>query len=356
MEQVEQVEKANQQNHFLIAPRLNCGQFAQLAQFSCSCFFARCPSLSFNLLTLLGPTASGKTRLGVLLARHFGGEIISADSRQVYRGLNIGAGKDLAEYSAGGPPVPYHLIDIMDLTQEFSVFHFREACLRVMTDCWGRNVLPVLVGGTGLYLEAVLGNYRLVPAPADPDLRHELEGLDNEALVQRLTALRGRLHNTTDLAGRDRLIRAIEIAEHERRAPAVNPGPELRPIILGVSWERDALKARIRQRLLERLDGGLMEEVAGLHEQGMSWERLRQLGLEYRYVAAFLQGQIPSRDKMAEELYRAICGFAKRQQTWFRRMERKGIAIQWVPGDNLEQALEMAKALIKKGYNIVPSP
>jgi tRNA dimethylallyltransferase len=303
--------------------------------------------LPFNLLTLLGPTASGKTHLGVLLARHFGGEILSADSRQVYRGLNIGTGKDLAEYSAGGPRVPYHLIDIVDLTEEFSVFHFREACLRVMAGCWARNVLPVLVGGTGLYLEAVLNNYSLVPVPPDPDLRRELEELDHEALTQRLMAARGRLHNTTDLAGRDRLIRAIEIAEHERGAPAEGPGPEFRPVILGVLLERDVLKARIRKRLLERLEGGLIEEVADLHEQGVSWDRLRQLGLEYRYVAGFLQGQIPNRDKMAEELYRAICGFAKRQQTWFRRMERRGIAIKWIPEGNPDQAIRVVETLLK---------
>ncbi len=283
-----------------------------------------------NALVVLGPTASGKTHLGVQLARSLGGEIVSADSRQVYRGLNLSAGKDLGEYVVDGTAIPYHLIDIVDLDVEFSVFDYQHRFYSVFEDLERRQVLPVIVGGTGLYLEAVLMNYRMTPVPENPALRAELETMSEAELARRLVAAKPRLHNTTDLENRERIVRAIEIAEYScDHAP--EPAPEVRALLLGMLWERDALRARIRARLQERIKTGMIDEIKCLHEQGVSWERLDRLGLEFRFIAAYLEGTIKTRSEMFEKLYIAICQFAKRQMTWFRRMERQGISIHWMP-------------------------
>ena len=238
-----------------------------------------------NLLVVLGPTASGKTRLGVELARELGGEIVSADSRQVYRGLDIGAGKDLDEYSSGGSPVAYHLIDIVDLDSEFSVFEYQQRFFSVFEDLLARGATPIVVGGSGLYLEAVLNGYRMIDVPADPVLRADLAPLSQEALVDRLQALR-RVHNTTDLEDRDRLVRAIEIAQYSAQHEP-EPGPEIRPVVLGVRWDRQVLRRRIRERLGARLEEGLIDEVQNLHDGGVPWEKLSFLGLEYRSSRIF---------------------------------------------------------------------
>lgn len=294
-----------------------------------------------NALVVLGPTASGKTHLGVGLAKELGGEVVSADSRQVYRGLDIGTGKDLEEYDVDGVRIPCHLIDIVDPGEEFNVFEYQRRFYAVFEKLDARNVLPVVVGGSGLYIEAVLKGYRMVEAPEDPELRAELEALPEDALVERLALLKDRLHNTTDLATRDRMIRAIEIAVYSRDHEPV-PAPEIRPLILGTSWRRDHLRARIRQRLKERLDSGLIEEVERVHASGTPWARLEQLGLEYRFVAEFLQGKIQNKNDLFQKLSAAICRFAKRQDTWFRRMERNGTVIHWVP----EARLELARGII----------
>ena len=281
-----------------------------------------------NLLVILGPTASGKTRLGVGAARALGGEIISADSRQVYRGMDLGSGKDLAEYGE----VPYHLIDIVDPGDEFSVFEFQRRFFDAFTEIRKRGRLPLLVGGTGLYLDAVLKGYRLVEVPENPELRRELAGLDQDELAARLCGLRPGLHNTTDLTDRERLVRAIEIAEGEAAAGAdLPPLPSLRPLVFGIRWERQTLRRRITARLKERLDQGLIEEVASLHNKGVPWETLEFYGLEYRFVAQHLQGKL-NRNDMFQKLNSAIHDFAKRQETWFRRMERQGTEIRWVDG------------------------
>ena len=289
-----------------------------------------------NLLVVLGPTASGKTRLGVELARELGGEIVSADSRQVYRGLDIGAGKDLDEYSAGGSPVAFHLIDIVDLDVEFSVFAYQQEFFSVFDDLRARGVVPIVVGGSGLYLEAVLSGYRMVDVPADPILRADLELLSHEDLVHRLQALRP-VHNTTDLEDRDRLVRAIEIAQYSAQHEP-EPGPDIRPVVLGVRWGRQVLRERIRERLGARLEVGLIDEVQHLHDEGVSWEKLIFLGLEYRFVSDFLRGRIKNENDLRQKLAAAICGFAKRQETWFRRMERRGTEIHWLDGGDLDRA------------------
>ncbi|MDY0268539.1 tRNA (adenosine(37)-N6)-dimethylallyltransferase MiaA [Trichloromonas sp.] len=281
-----------------------------------------------NLLVILGPTASGKTRLGVGAARALNGEILSADSRQVYRGMDIGTGKDLAEYGE----IPYHLIDIVDPGAEFNVFEFQRRFFAVFPEIHGWNRLPVLVGGTGLYLDAVLRGYRLVPVPENPELRRQLASLTLDQLAVRLAALRPRLHNTTDTLDRERLLRAIEIAEGEERASAEFPPlPELRPLVCGMRWERKALHRRIDARLKERLAQGMIEEIESLHRSGVPFETLEFYGLEYRFVAQYLQGQL-NRNDLSQKLASAIHQFAKRQETWFRRMERQGTTIHWLDG------------------------
>jgi tRNA dimethylallyltransferase len=225
-----------------------------------------------NLLMVLGPTASGKTRLGVELARELGGEIVSADSRQVYRGLDIGAGKDLEEYSVGGPPVPYHLIDIVDLDAEFSVFDFQKRFFEVFEGLEARGTLPIVVGGSGLYLESILSETRMVEVPEDAGLRAELERETAESLIERLCGLRT-VHNRTDLEDRERLIRAIEIAEYSAKHEP-EASPEISALVLGIRWDRRVLRDRVGKRLAERIRGGLIDEVQRLHDAGVSWEKL----------------------------------------------------------------------------------
>lgn len=293
--------------------------------------------MHFDTIVLLGPTASGKTRLGVALARQLHGEIISADSRQVYRGMDIGTGKDLGEYGE----VPYHLIDILEPGEDFNVFLFQKLCFAALEQIRTRNRLPVIVGGTGLYLDAVLRKYRMVAVPDNPDLRHELADLSLEELAARLLSVNPRLHNTTDLLDRDRLLRAIEIAEYEQ-SHEPEPLPEIRPLVFGVRWERSILRQRITARLKERLDAGLIEEVAELHRQGVPYETLEFYGLEYRFVARHLKGELNLND-LFQKLNSAIHDFAKRQDTWFRRMERQGTVIHWLDGagEPLQEALEI---------------
>ncbi len=281
---------------------------------------------AFNLLVVLGPTASGKTRLGVRLARELNGEVISADSRQVYRGMDIGTGKDLAEYG----DIPYHLIDILPPGKEFNLFEFQRRFMEAFAAIKERGSLPILVGGTGMYLEAALLGYRLIEAPENHQLRGELAGLSLSALGERLKRASTSLHNTTDLLERDRLIRAIEIAEYgQDREPS--PIPEVKALIFGIRWEGAELKGRITARLRERLDHGLIEEVERLHGEGVTWEALEFYGLEYRFIARYLKGEL-NRNDMFQKLNSSIHAFAKRQETWFRRMEKKGIIIHWLEG------------------------
>ena len=296
-----------------------------------------------NMLVVLGPTASGKTTLGVHLASAFAGEILSADSRQVYRGLDIGAGKDLQEYVIDGEVVPYHLIDIVGLEKEFNVFAYQHAFFDTFEKVAARGKLPVVVGGTGLYLEAVLKGYVLVETPENPALRTELTSVSTVELAVRLQAVKPTLHNTTDMIDRERTIRAIEISEYETE-DGPGPAPKIEPLILGVRWSRALLRARIATRLKDRLKAGLIDEVEELHRQGISWERLELLGLEYRFLAEYIQGLIKNENDLFQKLNAAIARFAKRQETWFRRMERNGTQIHWVDEAQLDVAVEKVKA------------
>ncbi|MCX5770433.1 MAG: tRNA dimethylallyltransferase, partial [Candidatus Hydrogenedentes bacterium] len=213
-----------------------------------------------------------------------------------------------------------------------------------------RAVLPVVVGGTGLYLEAVLGKYRMVEVPPNPELRAELDAESDEALAARLLTLKGRLHNTTDLESRDRIVRAIEIAEYSA-SHEPHPAPDIRPLILGALWDRSILRQRVRIRLEERIDQGLIEEVEGLRARGVPFERLEQLGLEYRFIAEYIEGNIHSRNDLMQKLAAAICRFAKRQDTWFRRMERTGFKIHWIPRAEFAKAAAVVeRPLLSSGY------
>jgi tRNA dimethylallyltransferase len=287
--------------------------------------------MKINLIVILGPTASGKTRLAVNLAHDLGAEIISADSRQVYRGMDLGTGKDLSEYRVGDVVIPCHLIDIVDPNTDFSVFDYQQRFFRCFTELSSRGVVPLLVGGSGLYLESVLKGYRMRAVPENPMLRNELAAASMDRLVRRFLALQPKPHNRSDLLERSRLIRAIEIAEHSRHDSDLPPAPIIEALVFGVSWERKILRERITERLRQRLAAGMIEEVRALQSSGISWERLGYFGLEYRYIGQYLQGAI-DHQTMLETLNTKIHQFAKRQETWFRGMERKGTVIHWLDG------------------------
>jgi len=280
------------------------------------------------LICILGPTAGGKTRLAAHLAAVANGEVISADSRQVYRGMDVGTGKDLEEYFVDGCNIRIHLIDIVDPGYEYNVYEFKRDCVAAIREIRSRDRLPVLCGGTGLYLNAILQDYQLLAAPPDPTRRAELEATPTERLIAELQS-HGPLHNTSDIEDRKRLIRAIEIAEADPAARA--PSIALDSHVFGVRWERGDLRERITERLAFRLEHGLLEEVRALLDRGLTHEQLIFYGLEYRYVTEHLRGDI-TRERMFDMLNAAIHQFAKRQDTWFRRMERQGIKIRWLDG------------------------
>jgi tRNA dimethylallyltransferase len=299
----------------------------------------------YNLLVVLGPTASGKTELAVRLAGRIGGEIISADSRQVYRGMDLGTGKDLSQYRIGETIVPCHLIDILDPEDEFSVFAYQQLFYRCFQEITGRINIPLLVGGTGLYIEAVIRGYRMPAVPENSELRGELDGEGIESLSRRLLAISSEVHNKTDLLERKRLIRAIEIAEFARDNPyhAANRTP-ICPLVIGIRREREALRRMITARLHARLAKGLIDEVRGLHEKGIGWERIDSFGLEYRYIGRYLQGRM-IREEMIQTLNTRIHQYAKRQETWFKRMERNGVRINWIDEADDSKALALIDRL-----------
>ncbi|MFY9151536.1 MAG: tRNA (adenosine(37)-N6)-dimethylallyltransferase MiaA [Prolixibacteraceae bacterium] len=286
----------------------------------------------YNLITILGPTASGKTSVAAKLASVLGGEIISADSRQVYRGMDLGTGKDYADYIVDGKEVPFHLIDIVDAGYEYNVFEYQKDFLKVFDEITSRGKLPVMCGGSGLYLESVLKNYKLIQVPINEKLREELEYKQLWELEIILKGYKNYLHNQTDTESVKRATRAIEIEEYYLSHPDINTGmPEINSLVVGVKFERDARRKKITARLKQRLKEGMLDEVQRLLDSGLSPEQLTYYGLEYKYMTLHLTGQI-SYQEMFDGLNVAIHQFAKRQMTWFRRMEKQGTEIHWLDG------------------------
>ena len=294
-----------------------------------------------RMITILGPTASGKTDLAAHLAARLGAEIISADSRQVYRGMDIGTGKDLADYTVEGHTVPYHLIDICEPGTKYNLFRYQQDFLDCYEDIRNRGVLPVLCGGTGLYIEAVLKGYSLSPVPQNPGLRKALEDKSLEELTAMLVELKAKnhsvMHNKTDVDSCQRAIRAIEIETYNLTNPTEERQcPPIDSLIIGVDIDREARRRKITSRLKARLEEGMIAEIAGLLKRGIPAEDLIYYGLEYKFVTEHLIGKL-SYDEMFRQLEIAIHQFAKRQMTWFRGMERRGFTIHWV---NAAQKME----------------
>lgn len=287
--------------------------------------------MNYDFITILGPTACGKTALATALAARMpAAEIISADSRQVFRGMDIGTGKDLDEYRVGQKTIPYHLIDIAEAGQKYSVYEFQRDFLTAYQGVVGRGAIPILCGGTGLYIESVLRSYRLVPVPENPELRQQLETKSMDELIEILSSYK-KLHNSTDTDTPRRAIRAIEIEAYykEHQIDQTEPFPALRSLTIGLHIDRDLRRQRISQRLRHRIEAeGMLDEVRGLLTH-VPAETLISYGLEYRYLTLYLTGQL-SYDEMLAQLEIAIFQFAKRQMTWFRGMERRGISIHWL--------------------------
>lgn len=287
-----------------------------------------------RMITILGPTASGKTTIAAALAADLGAEIISADSRQVYRGMDIGTGKDLADYTVCGVQVPYHLIDIVEPGTKYNVFEYQRDFLKAYEDITSRGATTILCGGTGLYLEAVLKGYRLLSVPENKPLRAELEHKSLGELTEMLTRLKQEngfcMHNTTDVDTVKRAVRAIEIELYNRQTPVEELSfPKIDYIIIGVNIDRDERRQRITRRLHQRLEEGMADEVRSLLDRGIKADDLIYYGLEYKYVTEYVIGRL-SYDEMVRSLEIAIHQFAKRQMTWFRGMERRGFTINWI--------------------------
>lgn len=290
--------------------------------------------MSFNLLIILGPTACGKTRLATHLAYQLQGEIISADSRQVYRRMNIGTGKDLEEYRINNKNIPYHLIDIAEPGEEYNVFRFQKDFFKTWNEILERKKIPVLCGGTGLYIDSVIKDYVLQEVPENPELRLELQKYNMEELSKRLARYK-KLHNTTDSLSRERLIRAIEIAAYPSKPKTTF---SVNPVIFGVQLERTEIKERIKTRLKQRFESGMIEEVEQLLQRGLSAEQLIFYGLEYKFITQYITGQLSYND-MFQKLTAAIGAFAKRQMTWYRKMERNGTKINWINGEKTTEEM-----------------
>jgi len=302
----------------------------------------------YNLVVVTGPTASGKTSFAANLAIHIQGEIISADSRQVYRKMDIGTGKDLDDYIVEGNQVPYYLIDIREPGYKYNVFEYQKDFLEVFDGIKKRGNMPMLVGGTGMYIEAVLKGYQLINVPNNDQLRGQLQDKNQEELVALLKSLNPSLHNSTDLDHRKRTIRAIEIALYQQGHPEeVVDYPKINPIIFGVKYDREGRRRKISQRLKDRLHSGMVEEVGMLLKE-VPAEDLIFYGLEYKFITLYLIGEI-SYGEMFSKLEVAIHQFAKRQMTWFRKMERDGIKIHWLDGyAPMEEKLERANKILER--------
>ena len=285
--------------------------------------------MKYDLITILGPTASGKTPLAAALADRMGTEIISGDSRQVYRRMDLGTGKDLVDYTVDGRQVPYHLIDIVEPGYKYNVFEYQRDFLKAFEEISAKGKTPILCGGTGMYIESVLKGYRLLPVPENPELRASLEGKSLEELTHILEGYK-KLHNSTDVDTCKRAIRAIEIEEYyKQQPPEYREFPSLKSLIVGVDIDRELRREKITRRLKQRLEEGMVDEVRGLLAEGIPAENLIYYGLEYKFLTQYAIGEI-SYDEMFLQLETAIHQFAKRQMTWFRGMERRGFTIHWL--------------------------
>jgi tRNA dimethylallyltransferase len=283
----------------------------------------------YDLIIITGPTASGKTSLAVAVASLTGGEIISADSRQVYRGMNLGTGKDYDDYLIQGKRIPCHLIDIVDPGYKYNVFEYQRDFTKIYSGLKERGVFPVVCGGSGMYADSIISGYKMIEVPADSGFRSNLEKKSMAELTEILSTYK-KLHNTTDIDTKKRVIRAIEI-EHfnQNKAKPVSRFPKIRSLVVGVLPDREGRRRNITARLKQRLDAGMVDEVRQLIEQGISTEVLIYYGLEYKFIALYLTGKM-AYDEMVRDLEIAIHQFAKRQMTWFRGMEKKGVRINWL--------------------------
>jgi len=288
-----------------------------------------------QLVIILGPTAVGKTNFAIKLANEFNGEIISADSRQVYKGMDIGTGKDLDEYQLDGLKIPYHLIDIIEPHDEYNLFSFQNDFYSSFSQIISNNKLPFLVGGTGLYIHSILKEYKLQNVDFKSDRAKELTQLDESELLVLLNNSKSSLHNTTDLIDKERIIKAILISESEKTNTPVEI--KIKPLVLGITEIREIIKERITARLKLRLQNGMIEEVENLISKGLSYDKLDFFGLEYRFISQYIKGELSYND-MFQKLNSSIHKFAKKQMTWFRKMEREGIEINWLKSDETERA------------------
>lgn len=301
---------------------------------------------TYDLLVVTGPTASGKTSLAATIAYMVGGEIVSADSRQVYRGMNLGTGKDYADYTICGTTIPCHLIDIVDPGYKYNVFEYQRDFNKVYSDLKQRKIFPVVCGGSGMYADSILTGYKLYEVPPDTGLRIELEKKSMEELREILLTFKD-LHNSTDTDSKKRLIRAIEI-EHssKNKVKTYNGFPKVKALLVGIMFDRENRRKRISERLSQRLKSGMIDEVKLLIDQGIEAETLIYYGLEYKYITFYLTGKI-SYEEMVKDLEIAIHQFAKRQMTWFRGMERKGLKINWLDGElPMEEKVEKVMELL----------
>ena len=286
----------------------------------------------YDLLVVTGPTASGKTALAATIAQRVGGEVISADSRQVYRGMNLGTGKDYDDYLVDGTRIPCHLIDIADPGYKYNVFEYQRDFNKVYSNLKKRKIFPIVCGGSGMYADSIITGYKMFEVPPDSGLRFELEKKSLEELKEILLTFKN-LHNTTDTDSKKRVIRAIEIAHSTRNIGVYySKFPKVRALLVGIMFDRDARRKRISERLKQRLENGMVDEVKNLIDKGINTETLIYYGLEYKFITLYLTGKT-SYQEMARDLEIAIHQFAKRQMTWFRGMERRGIKINWIDSE-----------------------